>query len=118
MVSAATHPSWLARTSAAASPEALGLVMLEADVHAWRLDRATQLAAVRDALADGCRAAETLRARFPISRRMKLPPSLTCRWRRPMAIRWSDRSGGLPNTRRGRPRILLYSRGLRAARML
>ena len=49
----------------AASSETLGLVMLEADVHARRLDRATQLAAVRDALADGAATAETLRARYP-----------------------------------------------------
>jgi len=49
----------------AVSPEAFGLVMLEADVHARRLDRATQLAAVRDALADGAATAEALRARFP-----------------------------------------------------
>jgi hypothetical protein len=47
-----------------ASPEALGLAMLQADPHAWRLDRATQLAAVSDALADGTAAAEDLRMRF------------------------------------------------------
>lgn len=64
MVSAATHPSWLADILAV-SPETLGLVMLEADVHARRLDRATQLAAVRDALADGAATAEALRAGFP-----------------------------------------------------
>jgi hypothetical protein len=64
VVSAATHPSWLADVMAA-SPEALGLVMLAADVHAWRLDRATQLTAVRDALADGTATAQALRARFP-----------------------------------------------------
>ena len=64
MVSAAIHPSWLADVMAA-SPETLGLVMLEADVHARPLDRATQLAAVRDALADGAATAETLRARYP-----------------------------------------------------
>jgi hypothetical protein len=49
----------------AASSETLALVMLEADVHARRLDRATQLAAVRDALADGAATAEALRARYP-----------------------------------------------------
>jgi hypothetical protein len=63
VVSAATHPSWLADVMAA-SPETLGLVMLKADVHARRLDRARQLAAVRDALADGAATAEALRARF------------------------------------------------------
>jgi hypothetical protein len=56
--------SWLAEI-AAASPEALGLGMLESDPHARRLDHATQLAAVRDALADGTATAKTLRARFP-----------------------------------------------------
>jgi hypothetical protein len=58
-----TCPPWLAEI-AAASPEVLGLTMLEADVHARRLDRPTQLAAVRDALADGTATAKTLRARF------------------------------------------------------
>ena len=50
-MSAATYPypSWLAEVMTA-SPETLGLVMLEADRYARRLDRATQLAAVRDAL--------------------------------------------------------------------
>jgi hypothetical protein len=57
-------PSWLAEI-AAASPEALGLTMLEADVHARRLDRPTQLAAVRCALADGTATAKALRVRFP-----------------------------------------------------
>jgi hypothetical protein len=60
----ATYPSWLAEV-AAASPETLGLVMLQADPHARRLDRAAQFAAVRDALADGAVAAKSLRERFP-----------------------------------------------------
>jgi hypothetical protein len=47
-----TDASRLSETMAA-SPETLGLVMLEADPHAKRLDRAAQLAAVSDALADG-----------------------------------------------------------------
>jgi hypothetical protein len=64
MTLAETCPSWLAEI-AAASPEALGLTMLEADVHARRLDRPTQLAAVRGALADGTATAKALRARFP-----------------------------------------------------
>jgi hypothetical protein len=64
MTLAETCPSWLAEI-AAASPEALGLAMLEADVHARRLDRPTQLAAVRDALADGTATAKTVRVRFP-----------------------------------------------------
>jgi hypothetical protein len=61
-----TYPAWMAEVMAA-SPEALGLSMLEADPHAWRLDHATQLAAVREALADGTAAAKALRERFPAS---------------------------------------------------
>jgi hypothetical protein len=78
MVSAATTPSWLTEIMAA-SPETLGLVMLEADPHARRLDRTTQLAAVRDALADGAATALALRQRFPdlapqeIARELRLP---------------------------------------------
>jgi hypothetical protein len=62
--SAATYPCWLAEL-AAASPEALALVMLEADPHARPLDHATKLAAISDALGDGAAAARTLRERFP-----------------------------------------------------
>jgi hypothetical protein len=64
VISAPTYPGWLAEL-AAASPEALALALLEADPHAWRLDRATQLAAVSEALADGAAAARALRGRFP-----------------------------------------------------
>jgi len=64
VISAPTYPGWLAEL-AAASPEALALAMLEADPHARRLDRATRLAAVGDALADGTTAARALRGRFP-----------------------------------------------------
>ena len=49
----------------AASPETLGLAMLVFDPHAKRLDRATQLAAVSDALADGATTAKNFRERFP-----------------------------------------------------
>jgi hypothetical protein len=63
VVSAATYPSWLTDIMAV-SPETLGHVMLETDIHARRLDRATQRAAVRDALADGAATAQALRARF------------------------------------------------------
>lgn len=48
----------------AATPETLGLAMLQRDPHAWRLDGATQQAAVHDALADGSRTAQALRANF------------------------------------------------------
>jgi hypothetical protein len=47
-----------------ATPETLGLAMLQRDPHAWRLGGATQLTAVHDALADGASTAQALRARF------------------------------------------------------
>jgi hypothetical protein len=97
---------------AAASSETLGLVMLEADPHAWRLDRSTQLAAVADALADGIAAAGNLRTRFPdlsperIARELGLPvettdsdPMVGSIWR-------------FAEYRPRPPRIVLYSRGL------
>ena len=49
----------------AASPETLGLVMLEADPHGGRLKRSAQLAAVAEALADGAGTARDLQQRFP-----------------------------------------------------
>src|SRR5260370_39395747 len=64
---------------AAASPEALGLLMLKTDIHATRLDDRAQLAAVSDALADGVATAEDLRKRFPglapheITRELQVP---------------------------------------------
>ncbi|MBR1124907.1 hypothetical protein JQ628_25525 [Bradyrhizobium lablabi] len=95
-----------------ASPEALGLLMLQADPHAGRLDRATQLAAVSDALADGIAAAGNLRARFPasgpeqIARELGLPvettdddPMVGSIWR-------------FAEYRPRPPRIVLYRRGL------
>ena len=96
----------------AVSPETLGLVMLEADVHARRLDRATQLAAVRDALANGAATAEALRARLPDL----APHEIADRLNVPVAETDDDPLVG-PLWRfaeyQGRPaRILLYSRGL------
>jgi hypothetical protein len=82
MAATATSPSWLAEIIAA-SPEALGLAMLETDTHARRLDGATRIAAVRDALADGAEAARTLRRRFPdfapqaIARALDVPVEVT-----------------------------------------
>jgi hypothetical protein len=58
------YPLWLTEVLTA-SPEALGLVMLQEDPHAWRLDRAAQFAAVHDALADGAALAKASRERFP-----------------------------------------------------
>ena len=64
MTFAAADAPWFAEI-VAASPETLGLAMLKADPHGWRLDRAAQFAAVSDALADGAAAARDLRKRFP-----------------------------------------------------
>ena len=96
----------------AASPETLGLVMLEADPHARRLDRATQLAAVSDALADGAATAQNLQARFPgrtpreLARELQVPiettdedPMVGSIWR-------------FAEYRPRPPRIMLYDRGL------
>ena len=100
------------RDVAVASPETLGLGMLQADPHAWRLDRSTQLAAVSDALADGIAAATNLRTRFgdlspeQIARALRLPvettdsdPMVGSIWR-------------FAEYRPRPPRIVLYSRGL------
>lgn len=105
------NASWFSG-AATASPEALGLVMLRADPHAWRLDRSTQLAAVSDALADGIAAAGNLRTRFAelsaerIARELHLPvettdgdPMVGSIWR-------------FAEYRPRPPRIVLYSRGL------
>ena len=96
----------------AASPQTLGLVMLEADPHARRLDRASQFAAVSDALADGAATAKAWRERFPelapqaIAREIRLPieaidddPMIGSLWR---FAEYQQRPA----------RILLYSRGL------
>jgi hypothetical protein len=111
VASAATHPSWLAEILAV-SPETLGLAMLEADVHARRLDRATQLTAVRDALADGAATAEALRARFPDLAPHEIAAELDV----PVAETDADPLVGSLwrfAEYQGRPaRILLYSRGL------
>jgi hypothetical protein len=111
VVSAATHPSWLADVMAASS-ETLGLVMLEADVHARRLDRATQLAAVRDALADGAATAEALRARFPDLAPHEIADQLNV----PVAETDDDPLVGslwrFAEYQKRPARIVLYSRGL------
>lgn len=110
MVSAATSPLWLAEV--AASPEALGFMMLEADPHAQLLDHATKPAAVSAALAEGTRTAEALRARFPdlaphgIARELGVPietidddPAVGSLWR-------------FAEYRERPARIVLYRRGL------
>src|SRR3954468_19969506 len=96
----------------AASPETLGLAMLKADPHGWRLDRAAQLAAVSDALADGAATARDLRTRFPaltpqqVARELRVPiettdedPMVGSIWR-------------FAEYRPRPPRIMLYSRGI------
>jgi hypothetical protein len=106
-----TNPCWLTEVMPA-SAETLGLVMLEADPHARRLDRATQLAAVGDALADGAATATAWRVRFPghapheIAREFRLrieatddDPMIGSLWR---FAEYQQRPA----------RILLYSRGL------
>jgi hypothetical protein len=107
----AEHPSRLTEMIAA-SPETLGLVMLETDPHAWRLDRDARLAPVRDALADGVATATILRQRFPdlapreIARELGVPvettdddPMVGSLWR-------------FAEYRQRPARILLYNRGL------
>jgi hypothetical protein len=102
---------WLAGMLAA-SPEALARAMLEADPHAWRLDRPAQSAAVSEALADGAAIAVDLRARFPgltpqaIARELGVPiettdddPMVGSLWR-------------FAEYRRRPARIVLYRRGL------
>ena len=99
--------------AATASPEALGLVMLQVDPHAWRLDHATQRAAVTDALADGTDTAQKLRTRFTglspeqIARGLGVPVEITdgdpmvgSIWR---FAEYQPRP----------PRIVIYRRGLR-----
>jgi hypothetical protein len=111
MALAATDSSWRFDIIAA-SPQTLGLVMLEADPHSKRLDRATQLAAVADALADGAATAGDLRKRFPgltpreIARELQVPvettdddPMVGSIWR-------------FAEYRRRPPRIVVYNRGL------
>jgi hypothetical protein len=95
-----------------ASPETLGLVMLKSDPHAWRLDRATQLVAVSDALADGAAIAQNWQERFPgrtaeeLARELRVPiettdddPMVGSIWR-------------FAEYRQRPSRIVLYSRGL------
>lgn len=108
---AGTNARWLAEITTV-TPEALGLMMLEADPHAWRLDRSTQIAAVSDALAEGTATAENLQRRFPrlmpqeIARELAVPIKTTDD--DPMA-------GSIWRFAEYRPRpphILLYNRGL------
>jgi hypothetical protein len=97
-----------------ASPETLGRTMLEADPHAGRLDRATQLAAVSDALADGAATAKNLLDRFP----GRTPDALARELQVPIEMTDDDPLVGsiwrFAEYRPRPPRILLYRRGLAA----
>lgn len=96
----------------AASPLTLGLVMLEADLHAHRLDHPTQLAAVGAALADGAATAGNLQKRFPRC----TPQELARELRVPIETTDEDPFVGsiwrFAEYRPRPPRIMLYSRGL------
>jgi hypothetical protein len=98
--------------AAAASPETLGLLMLEADPHAKRLDRSTQLAAVADMLAGGASIARDLRARFPD----RAPERIAGELGLPIETVDADPMvGSIWRFAEYRPRppcIVLYSRGL------
>jgi hypothetical protein len=108
----ATATAALLSDAAAASPEALGLVMLQADPHGWRLDRSTQLAAVSDALADGTCSARSLRARFPDL----TPEQIACELRVPIETTDGDPMVGsiwrFAEYRPRPPHIMLYRSGL------
>lgn len=96
----------------AASAETLALTKLQDDPHAWRLDNATQLAAVRDALSDGGASAKALRARFTSLGPQQIAHELG------VPIEMSDDDpivGSLwrfAEYRQRPARILLFSRGL------
>jgi hypothetical protein len=95
-----------------ASPEALGLLLLEADLHGRRLERSAQLAAVADALADGAATARDLQERFP----GRTPGELARALHVPIETTDDDPMVGsiwrFAEYRPRPPRIVLYSRGL------
>lgn len=95
-----------------ASSHMLGLAMLRADPHAWRLDQAAQSAAVDDALADGTATAQHYRRRYPhltvseIARELSVTISVTDDDPMVSSI-WR-----FAEYRPRPPHILLYTRGL------
>jgi hypothetical protein len=113
MAQAATAPLRLAELMAA-SPRTLGLIMIEADPHASRLDRPAQLAAVSDALADGAATARNLQERFP----RRTPEELARKLQVPIETTDDDPMVGsiwrFAEYRPRPPRIMLYNRGLAA----
>jgi hypothetical protein len=110
-MSATADAPWFAEI-AAASPEALGLAMLRADPHGWRLDRAAQCAAVSDALADGAATARDLRKRFPVL----TPQEVAHEFGIPIETTDDDPMIGsiwrFAEYRPRPPRIMLYDRGI------
>jgi hypothetical protein len=111
MTSAAAEAPGFAEIEAA-SPETLGLAMLRADPHGWRLDRAAQFAAVSDALADGIATARDLRKRFPILTPQEIARELGV----PIETTDDDPVVGsiwrFAEYRPRPPRIMLYNRGI------
>jgi hypothetical protein len=111
MTFATADAPWLAEI-VTASPETLGLAMLRADPHGWRLDRAAQLAAVSDALADGALTAWDLRKRFPTL----TPQEVAHELRVPIETTDDDPMIGsiwrFAEYRPRPPRIMLYDRGI------
>lgn len=111
MTLAAADAQWFAEI-VAASPETLGLAMLKADSHGWRLDRAAQFAAVSDALADGAAAARDLRKRFPVL----TPQEVARELRVPIETTDDDPMVGsiwrFAEYRPRPPHIMLYNRGI------
>jgi hypothetical protein len=103
---------WRLTDSVAASPQALGLAMLRDDPHGLRLDRASQLAAVSDALADGAATAADLKARFPVL----TPQQIARELRVPVETTDDDPMVGsiwrFAEYRSRPPCIVLYSRGI------
>jgi hypothetical protein len=96
----------------AASPETLGLVLLEADPHGGRLERPAQLAAVADALADGAATARDFQERFPGRTPAQLAGELD------VSVETTDDDPMVGSIwrfaeyRPRPPRIVLYNRGL------
>jgi hypothetical protein len=111
MTFATADAPWLAGI-VTASPETLGLAMLKADPHGWRLDRAAQLAAVSDALADGVATARDLRKRFPVL----TPQEAAHEFGVPIETADDDPMIGsiwrFAEYRPRPPRIMLYDRGI------
>jgi hypothetical protein len=111
MTFAAADAPWFAEI-ATASPETLGVAMLKADPHGWRLDRAAQFAAVSDALADGVATARDLRERFPVL----TPQQVARELRVPIQTTNDDPMVGsiwrFAEYRPRPPRIMLYDRAI------